>query len=163
MSTPKAQAARTAPCRCALGCIAAPCRSIVSQRRVVTPYRDTKIMSRYKAMSRALGRITASCRALLLLSPARLLSRTLGHAHPAARPGPACRDTTHCIATKTRKWVVAHPNFFCTFFFVLLTVKPQFFFFKSSSRTSETYLFNFFSSIFFFYSSSSLPATSKMQ
>ena len=79
--------------RCVMRCC------IVSQCRVVAPYRNTKLCRDTKSCH-ALGRIAAPCRTLLPLAPTRLLGREPGH----ASPGPACRDTTHCIATKTGKW-----------------------------------------------------------
>ena len=132
MRTPRAQAARTASCLA----LAVPCCSAVSLR---VPCRDTKIVSRYKTLlcavwralrvvSCALRCVATPCRALLPLAPTRLLGRTPGH----ACPGPACCDTTRCIATKTRKWAVAHSSllsytffFFLIIFFsfVLLTIK----------------------------------------
>ena len=92
-------------------------------------------------MLRALFHIAAPCRALLPLAPTRLLGRAPGHARPGARPGLACHNTTHCIATKTGKWAVAHPSFLCMFFFFI-----HFFFICSTHcKTTKKILLLFFS------------------
>ena len=80
-------------CHCALGPVS---RAAASCCACVGPYRSP--------VSRA-----AAARPYAQARPCRAL---------ASAYAPACRDTTYCVASRTEKWVVAHPSFLSyTFFF----------------------------------------------
>ena len=104
-----------ASCRCSLGRIAALCHTLLHYVAVPChyPLSRHKIVSRYKIMSRPLGRIAAPCRSLLPLAhyaPARLCAWPCSPRPYLSRYNTLYRDQDWKMGT-------AHPSFLCTFFF----------------------------------------------